>query len=146
MNDTIIFPQAFLGKKSASSGFSSLIGILLVIGIVIGLVIVGIFAMGEIVDTSYGNVDVTVHLSGNDVVVSIIGGEDAPRVTGLHVYIDGAPETTSAANYQYSITSRQQIVFNGIALGVVGSRFVVVEAIFDDGTTTVIDYSRLQFN
>lgn len=132
-------------KRSSAGSFSLIIGVLLIIGIVVAMVFVGNVVMGEIVGTSYGNVDVTVHISGNDVVVSIIGGEDASSVTGLHTYIDGAPETFSESNYQYNVVLGKPVVFSGIASGIVGSRFVIVEAIFDDESVSVIHYARLQF-
>lgn len=134
----------YLTNKPGSSGFSSLIGILLVIGIVLGLVFLGVYCMDQIVDTSYDNVDVTVQVSGNDVVVTVLGGSEVSHLTAVHAHIDGAKSFTPNDNFQ-KYSPGQPIVFSGLASDVTGSAFVVVKGKFGDGRVGVITYSRLQF-
>lgn len=136
----------FLTKPASARGALSPVMILgLIIGIVIALIIFGVFAMGEIVDSTYDDVDVTVRVSGNDVMVTVIGGNDVVHVTGIRAYIDGSPEI-SAREYQPIESLGSPILFTDLAKGVSGSAFVIVEAAFEDGTRGIINYARLQFN
>ncbi len=139
-------PRHFM-KPADSRKFtlSPVLAVLLVIGIIVVLVLIGMFAMGEIVHKSYDHVDVTVQISGNDVVVTVIGGDDAAYVTGVCAYIDGTDAVSSLQFLNYAGLS-EPIVFTGLARGVTGSAFVIVEVAFDDGTTGVVNYARLQFN
>ena len=137
--------QSSVRPSSARGVVSPVMMVVLIIGIVAVLIIFGMYAMGAVVNQSYDNVDVTVRISGNDVVVTVIGGEDAGSVTGIRAYVDGTPRA-SLPGYQDCGTPGDLIIFPGLAKGTTGSAFVIVEATFNDGTTGVITYARLQFN
>jgi hypothetical protein len=119
--------------------------VVIIVVVVIGLIFGGMYAMNQVVSTSYDKVDAIVKLSGNDVVVTIIGGDDAPKVSGLHTYIDGR-ESNAPGNTKRSIVLGEPVIFTDLARGVTGTGFVVVEALFNDGQRGVITYSRMQFS
>lgn len=132
-------------RSSGSIMISRILAVLLVVVVIIVLIVAGMFAMNQIVDNSYDNVDAIVQLQGNDVVVTIIGGADADKVAGLHAYIDGM-ESNAPANTKRSITIGEPVVFTNLAKGVTGTGFVVVEAIFQDGSTGVVTFARMKFS
>lgn len=134
-------------KQSDSRvSFSPVIVVLLAIGIVAVLIFADFYAMTEIADISRDNdMDVTARVSGNDVMITVIGGDDALHVTGICAYIDGAPGDKQAGFRNFP-GAGATIVFPDIAAGVFGSAFVIIEAEFDDGTTDIVNYVRLQFS
>lgn len=93
VNASVRADSLYSVKQSDSRvSFSPVIVVLLAIGIVAVLIFAGFYAMTEIADISRDNdMDVTARVSGNDVMITVIGGDDALHVTGLCAYIDGAP-------------------------------------------------------
>ncbi|HJK77447.1 hypothetical protein [Methanocorpusculum vombati] len=146
LNASARFDYLYSVKQSGSRvSLSPVIVVLLAIGIVAVLIFVGLCAMTEIADISHANVDVTARVSGNDVMITVIGSDDARHVTGICAYIDGAAEGKQTVFRTFPGTG-ETIVFPDIAAGVFGSAFVIIEAQFDDGTTDIVNYVRLQFS
>lgn len=145
-NDSILIGLPYAVKPADSRiSLSPVIVVLLAVGIVAVLIGVGLVAMGEIVDISRDDVDITTRVSGNDVMITVLGGDDVRYLTGLCAYIDGMPRK-EWPDYQSFETVGETIIFPGLATGTVGSAFVIVEAKFDDGTTGIVNYARLQFS
>ena len=134
-----------MSGSSGTKSFSPLLGVVLIVIIIIVLVFVGMFAMNQIVDQSYSNVDVTVMVSGNDVVVTILGGSKVSDVIALRACIDGTSKGRINSKYVRDISLGKPIVFSDLASGVSGSAFVVVEAMFSNGDIGIVNYVRLQF-
>jgi hypothetical protein len=144
----VITENGNLFHCSGSSGsimISRVFAVLLVLLVIVGLIIAGLFAMNQVADTAQGSVNAIVQLSGNDVVVTILGGEGADRISGLHAYIDGQ-ESNTPANMKRSIVLGQPVIFTDLAKGVTGTGFVVVEAVFQDGARNVIVFKRMTFS
>lgn len=93
VNASVRADSLYSVKQSDSRvSFSPVIVVLLAIGIVAVLIFAGFYAMTEIADISRDDdMDVTARVSGNDVMITVIGGDDALHVTRICAYIDGAP-------------------------------------------------------
>lgn len=133
-------------SDNGSLAGSQVMAIVIAIVVVIALIGIGLFAMGQLVETSYDNVDAIVQLSGNDVVVTILGGENADKIVALHAYIDGVGDPNAPGNTKRPIVIGEPVPFSNLARGVTGTGFVVVEAIFSDGSQGVVTYSRMKFS
>lgn len=138
------------GNYSSSSGSprsgasSPILIALLIVGIIIGLVVAGFFMMEQIAGSSSEGIDVFVQISGNDILVTLIDGNGADLITGIHVYVDGYPSAENSVMHNPPIG--KPILFAGLATNVTGYAFVIVEATFADGTQTVIEYARMRFS
>ncbi len=88
--DSVLTALPYAVKPADSRiSLSPVIVVLLAVGIVAVLIGVGLVAMGEIVDISRDDVELTIRVSGNDVMITVLGGDDVRYLTGLCAYIDG---------------------------------------------------------
>lgn len=130
--------------NSRSSFLSPVICIILVISIVAALVVAGFFAMGKIADSTIDGRYLTVQLSGNDIIVTILDGGETSQIVSLSIYIEGTPE-----NSRDMIIKNPQIgmpiICYDLAKDRKGYAFVIAEATFADGNKKIIDYSRVLF-
>ncbi|HJK77445.1 hypothetical protein [Methanocorpusculum vombati] len=132
-------------SSSRTGSFSSVIIVLLIMGIIIGLVVAGFFAMGQIAGTSSEGVDVLVQVSGNDVLITLIADGHANPITGLRVSVDGYAPSDANSSLQ-NPQMGTPIQFAGVAKDVTGYAFIIVDAEFLDGTQRVIKYARMRFS
>lgn len=132
--------------SSRTISLSPVLIFVLIIGIVIGFVAAGFFAMGQIADSSSEGIDVVVQIHGNDVQVTLLPGGKVNQITGLHVYVDGHDPSSEACPVVHDPLVGSWIQFAGVAKNVTGSEFVIVEATFADGTQTIIEYARMRFS
>ncbi|MCQ2355518.1 MAG: hypothetical protein MJ014_00605 [Methanocorpusculum sp.] len=137
--------QTYSGSSSGMGSSSSAIIVLLILGIIIGLVVAGFFMMGQIADTSSEGIDVFVQISGNDVLITLISGGNVNQITDICVYVDGYTSPEKNIHLRNPPVGTP-IQFAGLAAGVTGYTFVIVEATFTDGTETVIKYARMRFS
>lgn len=134
--------------SSGSRGGSVVIVILVVIGIIVLLVGVGIYALTETIGSLEGDKKVNVHLmlSGNDVVVSIYPEYDAPSLLSVTLHIDGV--AIPAGQETRSVTVRDSpalITYSGLASGVIGQHFIMITGSFQDGSETLIYTNKISF-
>ncbi|MDU9375685.1 hypothetical protein McpSp1_02640 [Methanocorpusculaceae archaeon Sp1] len=129
-------------QSGRQGGFSLLIGAILIAGIIFGMVFVGIMAMDKIVENAESNAAVTVHLHGDDIEVMILSSSFGEEIISIDISIDGVPDSRMTM----PATIGAPIFCDNIAVGVTGSKFVVIHAMFADGTSAVIHYTRVQFS
>lgn len=116
---------------------------ILVALIVIG--IVGVLSIGSMVTAgepqqlvrtyTSGDVETLIRLSGNDVIVSVIGGDDADNISSIYVYYKNGKDSQvprNPGNTYNNVIVDEPIVFKDMAKGLKGSNSIVVEAVFDD--------------
>ena len=139
-----VYQDYVLLDNSRSSFLSPVICIILVISIVAALVVAGFFAMWKIADSTIDGRDLTVQLSGNDIIVTILDGGETSQIVSLSIYIEGTPE-----NSRDMIIKNPQIgmpiICYDLAKDRKGYAFVIAEATFADGNKKIIDYSRVLF-
>lgn len=140
----VVYQDYVLLDNSRSSFLSPVICIILVISIVAALVVAGFFAMGKIADSTIDGRYLTVQLSGNDIIVTILDGGETSQIVSLSIYIEGTPE-----NSRDMIIKNPQIGMPIICYDLEKDRkgyaFVIAEATFADGNKKIIDYSRVLF-
>ncbi|MDV0440873.1 hypothetical protein [Methanorbis furvi] len=129
-------------QSARPGGFSLLVGAILIAGIIFGMVFVGIMAMDKIVEKVESNAAVTVHLHGDDIEVMILSSSFAEEIISIEVSIDGVSDSRMVI----PVTLGTPVFCDDIAVGVTGSKFVVINAMFADGTSAVIHYTRVQFS
>ena len=100
------YDTPWLGNGPSPVYLSPVICGLLVVCIISGLLITGFFPLDRAAETSSSDVDVVVQLSGNDVLVTVLDGEPAQHITGLHTYIDG-----------YTVASSQEMMVRDPPIG-----------------------------
>lgn len=122
-------------------------GVVLVIIVVVALVGVGLFVMTNLMDEmqSSHNVQINVVLSGNDIITTILPGYDAEELRTITVYVDGA-ESIPESFRTREVLIGVPIVYEGIAYGVVGTRFVMVRGTFSDGKDIILKNVMIQFS
>lgn len=122
-------------------------GVILVIMVIGVLVGAGLFIMSNIVDKGSSGCDVQLNLvlSGNDIVVTILPGADVSSLRTIEVYVDGA-NASSDSYCVRGVSVGVPIVYENIALGITGMRFVMVKGTFCDGSDQLLKKSRIQFS
>lgn len=98
---------------------------------------------GNAVGSDAGSI---VYLAGNDVLVSIVHGNDTDKITSLTLYFEKSGEQAKIYDVQSSIHSGQPIQIDDLALGYSGTDDVVLEAEFESGTTKVLSKTHLEFS
>lgn len=122
-------------------------GVILVIVVIGVLVGAGLFVMSNIVGEAQSGCDVQLNLvlSGNDIVVTILPSADVQYLRTIAVYVDGAD-----ASYEFrrvrEVSVGIPIVYEDIAVGITGTRFVMVKGTFYDGRDQLLKQSRIQFS
>lgn len=99
--------------------------------------------MGQMVQET-NDVEMSVQVSGNDVIVVVFASEDAQRIHALHAYIDGKTDRAGAMTRDH-IVPGTAVIFHNLASGISGTQFVIIEATFTDGSNGIVKYSRLLF-
>ncbi|MDV0443269.1 hypothetical protein [Methanorbis rubei] len=130
-------------QSARHCGVSSLlIVILLVISIIGGMVFTGMMATAPIVENVEKNAVITVHLQGDDVMITLLANSFRQKISSIEVSIDGV----SGRSMTKPIAIGTPVLCKDIAEGVTGSKFIVINARFADGTSAIIHYTRLQFS
>ncbi|MDV0443266.1 hypothetical protein [Methanorbis rubei] len=141
--ESCVYANNYDTRSARHSGFFPLlIGIILIIGIIGGLVFAGIMAMDRIVENVEKNAAVIVHLYGDDIEVMILSSSFEKEITSIEISIDEVPDSRRI----HPVTLGTPFLFKNIAVGVTGSKFVVINAVFTDGSSTVIHYTKFQFS
>lgn len=86
-----------------------------------------------------------VYLSGNDVIVSIVNGNDTDKISSISLYFEKSGETVTVPNVQSTIRSGELILVKGMADGYSGADNIILEAEFEGGTTKVLSKTYLKF-
>lgn len=137
----------WLGNSSPRSlDISPIVCAFVVVIVISGLLVTGIFTLEQSGVASSSGVDVVIQLSGNDVLVTVLDGESARQVTGLHTYINGPPPASAKSMTVRDPPIGTTVVYPGLAKGVIGHESVIVEATFADGTQSIVDYAQMQFS
>ncbi len=122
-------------------------GVVLVIVVIAALVGVGLFVMTNIMDEvqSSRNVQMNIVLSGNDIIATVLPSSEASSLRIITIYVDGA-DTTPESFRTREVSVGVPIVYEGIASGVIGTRFVMIKGTFSDGRDAILKNVRIQFS
>ena len=133
-------------KDSSDSGISPAIGVLLVIAVIVVLVAAGFVVMSNVMIELEVEKDVqmNVQLSGNDVVLTVFGGNDAPTLRIVTVYIDGVDGGLLSQERKAIVGS--PIIYTNMAVGITGSKFVMIKGTFADNSIAVLKNTKLMFS
>lgn len=122
----------------------------LVAGVVCVLSVGGLASAGEpdeLVRTYVtGDVETLINISGNDVLVTIIGGENADKISSIYVYYNNKKLDRTSSNTYNDVKVDETIVFKDMAKGLSGKDLITVEAVFDDLTTAIIGTTYCDFS
>ena len=141
--EVCVQPSLYDMRSSRQSGsFSLLIGIIVVAGIVVGMVCVGDIAMEQIAKNVNNDAMITANLQGNDVVVTVLDDSSGKKITSIEISIEGIP----GRSVTKPVTIGSPIYCKNLASGITGSNFIVITAVFSDGTSKIIHYARVQFS
>ncbi|MDE2442929.1 MAG: hypothetical protein O0X49_00920 [Methanocorpusculum sp.] len=134
-----------MSDKHAS--FTPAMGVVLVIVVIAALVGVGLFVMTNIMDEvqSSRNVQMNIVLSGNDIIATVLPSSEASSLRIITIYVDGA-DTTPESFRTREVSVGVPIVYEGIASGVIGTRFVMIKGTFSDGRDAILKNVRIQFS
>ena len=122
-------------------------GVVLVIIVIAALVGLGYIVMTNIMDEvqSSRNVQMNVVLSGNDIIATVLPGADAEHLRIITIYVDGSDRMPESLRMR-EVSVGVPIIYEGIAYGVVGTRFVMVKGTFSDGEDAILKNVRVQFS
>ncbi len=122
-------------------------GVVLVVVVIALLVGSGLFVMNNIMTEVQTSRDVQMNLvlSGNDIIVTTLPGGDAVSLRSITVYIDGS-NFLSDADRTRMVSIGVPIVYENIAKGITGTRFVMVKGTFSDGNDEILKQIRIQFS
>ena len=123
---------------------SPFIIIVVILGSVFGLIMIGNNLVENVVENSLLDVDVAAQVSGNDILVTIHGGDDLPRVTKIHVRIEGMSQICRNID-RAQFEAKKTVVCTDLAKGVKGNQFVIVEGTLTDDSIVMLDYHRILF-
>lgn len=130
---------------SSGSSLGSRIKVIVIVVVMI-LVLVSLWNYSMyLLDEQTPDVEMSVQISGNDIVVVLFTSENARNIYALHAYIEGIIDRAHAQTCD-DITVETPIIFRGMAQGVSGPQFVIIEATFKDGTRNIVKYSRIFFS
>lgn len=134
------------GRESHENGISPAIGIILVAVVVLGVVAAGLVVMSNVVTELEMEKDVqmNVQLSGNDVVLTVFGGDDAASLRIITIYIDGVEGGMFQQERNACIGS--PITYTNMASGLTGSKFVMVKGTFADNSIVLLKNTKLMFS
>ncbi len=129
------------------ASFTPAMGVVLVIVVIAALVGVGLFVMTNIMDEvqSSRNVQMNIVLSGNDIIATVLPSSEASSLRIITIYVDGA-DTTPESFRTREVSVGVPIVYEGIASGVIGTRFVMIKGTFSDGRDAILKNVRIQFS
>ncbi|HJK79395.1 MAG TPA: hypothetical protein O0Y06_00665 [Methanocorpusculum sp.] len=129
------------------TSFTPAMGVVLVIVVIAVLVGVGFVVMTNIMDEVQSSRDVQMNivLSGNDIIATVLPGSDAEHLRIITIYVDGADSVPESFRTR-EVSVGVPIVYEGIAYGVVGTRFVMVKGTFSDGKDAILKNVRIQFS
>ncbi|MDU9376126.1 hypothetical protein McpSp1_07160 [Methanocorpusculaceae archaeon Sp1] len=132
---------------SKNTSFTPAMGVVLVIAVIGLLVGSGLFVMENIMTEVQTTRDVQINLvlSGDDIVVTVLPGDDAAFLRYVTIYVDGS-DSFSDAERTKSASISVPIVYESIAHGVTGTRFVMVKGTFSDGKDEILKQIRIQFS
>lgn len=85
-----------------------------------------------------GDVKAVIQISGNDVLVTVVEGNMADKITSIYVYYKDLPTSRNRENTYNDVVINKQIVFEGMAKDLTGENYIVVEAVYNDNTTDII--------
>ena len=112
------------------------------------IILVSVFMWFVVLDQMVqqtNDVEMSVQVSGNDIVVVVFESESAQRIRSLHAYIEGKTNRGSAMTRDH-IFPGTAVVFQNLASDVSGTQFVIIEATFTDGSSGIVKYVRLLFS
>ena len=108
-------------------------------------IIAGIFSSNMIMEhpLHIKDVKMVISVSGDDVVVFISGGKDAPHLREIIICIKGVQLTEDQAmQHVYSNTC----VFPGVVRGITGSRDISIKGVFSDGYVSILQCTTIECN
>ena len=122
-------------------------GVVLVVVVIALLVGSGLFVMNNIMTEVQTSRDVQMNLvlSGNDIIVTTLPGGDAVSLRSITVYIDGS-NFLSDADRTRMVSIGVLIVYENIAKGITGNRFVMVKGTFSDSNDEILKQIRIHFS
>ena len=89
------------------------------------------------------NVHAAISISGQDIVVTVLGGSDIHLLEEIWVYLEDRQEM----RHQFrSVHTGDVLTCTDMAKGVEGTHFVIVEAAFLDGGRGYLEYKRIEFS
>lgn len=116
--------------------------VILIIGVIGILSVGGMVSAGQPAELTRtyvtGDVETLVKISGNDVIVSIIGGNNADKISSIYVYYNNNKVDRTSSNTCNDVKINEPIVFEDMAKGLTGKDSITVEAVFDDFSTSII--------
>lgn len=132
--------------RTARISTSTLVVIVLLVAVVGGLTLVGGSLIKNVATTemkiSASDVDLVLRISGDDVVVAILGGERSTQLSALDVYIYGHEHIRQ---HIQPIDGSGVLYCKNIAKNIEGGQTVIVDGTFSNGEQKTISYSRLNF-
>ncbi|MCZ0863121.1 hypothetical protein [Methanocorpusculum vombati] len=131
-------------RRTARPPASAFLVILLLI-LIVGCLIVAsnsLITNVAISEVSTSDVDLVLRISGDDIVVAVLGGERSTQLSSLDVYIYGHEhirqhiQPTNGSGVMYC---------KNIAKNIEGWQTVIVDGTFSNGEQKTIGYIRLNF-
>ncbi len=120
------------------------IKILIFVCIILAAVFLWFVVLDQMVQQT-NDVEMSVQVSGNDIVVVVFESESAQRIRSLHAYIEGKTNRASAMTRDHLLPGTA-VIFHNLASDVSGTQFVIIEATFTDGSCSIVKYARLLFS
>jgi len=123
-------------------------GIILIAGVILILVvatIAGVFSSRVVMENPLltKDVETVVSVSGGDVMVIIIGGNDAADVREIIICIKEVELTENQARQH---VCNNTCTFPGVAEGICGHRDISIKGVFSDGVVATLRCSKVECN
>ena len=83
-------------------------------------------------------------LSGNDIVVTVFGGADAESLRIITIYIDEGIGGMISQEKKAVVGS--PVTYTNMAIGLTGSKFVMVKGTFTDNSVVLLKNTKLVFS
>lgn len=119
-----------------------------VISILLVVVIIGAFGIGSLVSAGEpdklvktyvkGDVETLIQVSGNDVLVSVLGGTNADKISSIYAYYKKSQVPRNAENTCNDVELGKTITFKNMAEKLTGDDSIIVEAVFKDNSIEII--------
>ena len=113
------------GVSSTSLLSRPIVTILVFVCIILIAVFIWFVVLDQMVQET-NPVDMSVQVSGNDVIVVVFDSENAQYIHSLHAYIEGKTSRDSAMTRDH-IVPGAAVTFHNLAADLSGSQFVIIE-------------------
>lgn len=137
--------SSFKDGRKASPGLLVVISIGVAVLILSGAAVV--FAASYSIDTVQKSSGVFAHIeiNGNDIVISILGGERAGDLDHVVLVLEGYTLPPGTSSRHISGTG-DTVVYPDMAHGLTGTRKIGVRGVFKDGTSMLIVNQEVRFS